>query len=122
MSQKALEQFKAYQFAMELFDFVVNDMELIGQRFELQRLVSQQLASADSICANIEESHGRETTGDYTHFLIIARGSTRETRGRYIRMKKWLSEDIIKDRVSRCDSIIAILSKTITTLRRIGSK
>ena len=122
MSQRSLEQFKAYKLAMELFELVVEDMESMGKRFELQKLVSQQVSSADSICANIEEGHGRETTKEYTHFLVIARGSARETSGRYLRFKKWLPEKIIKDRVSRCDSIIAILSKTIVTLRNRDTK
>ena len=121
MSQKSLEQFKAYQLAMELFELVVEDMESMGKQFELRKLVSQQLASADSICANIEEGNGRENTRDYTHFLVIARGSARETRGRYLRFKKWLPSEIIKDRVNR-DPIIAILSKTIVTLRNRGTK
>ena len=120
MSQKSLEQFKAYQLAMKLFELVVEDMESMLKGFELQKLVSQQLASADSICATIEEGHGRETTKDYAYFLIIERSSARETRGRYLRLKKWLPEETIKDRVSRCDSIIAILSKTIIILRRRG--
>ena len=107
MSQKSLEQFKTYQLTMELFELVVEDMESKLKGFELQKLVSQQLVSADSICANIEEGHRRETTKDHTHFLVNAHGSTRETRRRYLRFKKWLSGETIKDRVSHCDSIIA---------------
>jgi len=82
------------------------------------RLVSQQIASADSIGSNIEEGYGRRTRKDYTHFLVIARGSATETRGRYEqRFKHWLPADIISSRVQLCEEIIAILSASIITLR-----
>jgi len=104
--------------AMELFDLVVADMGNIERDARTHRLIAQQVASADSICSNIEEGHGRETTKDYTHFLVMARGSARETRGRYVRMKHWLPPDVVLDRTKRCDAILGILSRTIVTLRR----
>jgi len=83
MKSGNLHQFVAYQKALDLFDLVVADVaRYLGDR-KLERLVSQQLASADSICANIEEGYGRESTVEYRRFLIIARGSLRETQGRY---------------------------------------
>ncbi len=80
------------------------------------RLISQQLASADSICANIEEGYGRLSRKEYIRFLDFARGSARETCGRYKRMKHWLSEDVIPQRTGLLDEIIGILTATITTL------
>ncbi|MCB1123668.1 MAG: four helix bundle protein [Verrucomicrobiae bacterium] len=117
MSSDSLEQFKAYQLAMELFDNVVEDFADLAKKKPLERLVSQQLASADSIAANIEEGHGRETTREYIRFLVIARGSARETKGRYIRMRHWFKEDLVEMRSDQCDHIIAILTKTITNLK-----
>jgi four helix bundle protein len=118
MSQESLENFGAYRLAMELFDLVVQDTGNILRDARTHRLIAQQVASADSICSNIEEGHGRETTKDYTHFLVMARGSARETRGRYVRMKHWLPAEVIADRTKRCDAILGILSKTIFSLRR----
>ncbi len=103
---------------MELFDLVVKDMGNIQEDVKTHRLIAQQIASADSICSNIEEGHGRETTKDYAHFLVMARGSARETRGRYVRMKHWLAADVVLDRMKRCDAILGILSRTIFSLRR----
>ena len=55
MSQVGLEQFGAYQKARQLFDLVAADMEKLKTNPLCYRLVSQQISSTDSICANIEE-------------------------------------------------------------------
>ena len=48
MSQDSLEQFGAYRKGNELFDLVVADMEALRKEPMCYRLVSQQIASADS--------------------------------------------------------------------------
>jgi four helix bundle protein len=93
-------------------------MEKLRGDYSLSRLVSQQLASADSICANIEEGYGRLSRKEYIRFLDFARSSARETYGRYKRMKHWLSEDVITQRTGLLDEIIGILTATIATLRK----
>lgn len=118
MSQTSLDSFGAYQKAMSLFDMVVEDMQALRQDNRSCRLVAQQVGSADSICANIEEGHGRLSRKEYIRFLDMARGSARETRGRYLRMKHWLSIDTINNRTDLLDQIIGILTSTIGTLRR----
>ena len=112
-----LHQFGAHQKALALFDLVVGDLAILAREPSYQRLVSQQIASADSIAANIEEGYGRGSKRDYAHFLIIARGSAQETRGRYARLKHWLSADLIVERIALCDEIIGILTATISRLR-----
>lgn len=117
MSQRSLEEFGAYRKARELFDLVVADMELLQREPLCFKLVSQQIGSADSICANIEEGHGRLSRPEYVRFLDFARGSARETRGRYLRMTCWLGEDVIRERTALADEIIGILTATIERLR-----
>jgi four helix bundle protein len=112
-----LEEFGAYRKARELFDLVVADMELLRCEPLCFKLVSQQIGSADSICANIEEGHGRLSRPEYVRFLDFARGSTRETRGRYLRMTCWLGEDVTRQRTTLADEIIGILTATIERLR-----
>jgi len=119
MSQSALEQFGAYQKARELFDLVIRDMEGLKADPRCYRLIAQQVASADSICANIEEGYGRQSRVEYVRFLDIARGSARETRGRYERMKHWLAQDVIKQRVELLDEIIGILTSSIVRMRKV---
>ena len=118
MSQQGLERFGAYQKAMELFDLVIADMDKLRGDPRCYRLIAQQVASADSICANIEEGYGRLSRVEYVRFLDIARGSARETRGRYVRMKYWLGPEVISERLSLLDEIIGILTRSIVRMRK----
>ena len=110
MSNGKLDEFKAYQETLGLFDMVVQDVGQFLRERRLDRLVSQQLASADSICSNIEEGYGRESTVEYRRFLIIARGSLRETLGRYRRLRHWLPEEVVEQRVGLAEEINRMLS------------
>jgi four helix bundle protein len=117
MSQTGLETFGGYRKARELFELVVADMESLEKRPICWRLIGQQVASADSIAANIEEGWGRGSRKEYVQFLLYARGSARETRGRYERMRRWLPAVDIDIRTRLCDEIIAIVTATVQRLR-----
>jgi four helix bundle protein len=116
MNQQGLEDFGGYRKARELFDFVASDMETLEKRPICWRLISQQVGSADSIAANIEEGWGRGSRKEYVQFLLYARGSARETRWRYERMRRWLEGIPIETRTSLCDEILGILTATIRRL------
>jgi len=113
-----LHQFGAYRKALELFDLAVSDLSPLLRKPELGRLVAQQFASVDSIAANIEEGYGRGSRKEYAQFLVISRGSAQESSGRYRRLQHWLPAPTVTARTALCDEIIAILSKTIRTLRQ----
>ena len=94
MSSGNLDNFSAYQKSLHLFDDVVSDINHYLRSESLKCLVSPQLASADSVSSNIEEGYGRQSSKEFRRFLIIARGSLRETSGRCRRLKYWIPEEI----------------------------
>ncbi len=118
MEKDRLNDFGAYQKANELFEHVANDMTSLARNPLCVRLVGQQIAAADSIAANIDEGYGRGTKKEFAQFLLIARGSAREVRGRYIRMKRWFSPAIVEVRCQLASEIIAILTATVKKLRK----
>jgi hypothetical protein len=137
MSQIALESFGAYQKARQLFDLVVADMEILktnplwskkcrvgsvegkGSFTPGTPLIRFSLDTRHpTLVGNIEEGYGRLSRVEYVRFLDFARGSARETRGRYERMKHWLDEGVIKQRIALLDEIIGILTASIGTMRK----
>jgi len=117
MCRNRVEDFGPYRDALRLFDHVVEDMEVPRKDSRCYRLIGQQVGSADSICANIEEGFGRLSRTEFIRFLDISRGSARETLGRYKRLKHWLSKETIDSRVELADRIVARLTRSIQTLR-----
>ena len=113
---RKLQEFMAYRKSLELFDAVVEDMDKWMNAHCVERLVSQQIASADSVCSNVEEGYGRESSVEYRRFLIIARGSLRETRGPYRRMRHWIPTETVKQRMAFADVINRMLTATINKL------
>lgn len=113
-----LEEFLAYQKAQALFQFVIEALSPLARNPVVCRLVSQQVAGADSICANIEEGYGRGSRKELAQFLVIARGSAREVHGRYGRLAACLSSKIVESRISLADEIIRMLTPAILKLRK----
>jgi four helix bundle protein len=118
MGRSGLDDFGAYRDALDLFDMVVEDIRRLRRTAHCYRLIDQQIASADSICSNMEEGYGRLSRPEFIRFLDIARGSARETLGRYKRMSHWLAPQVVAERVNLADKFVGPLTKTINTLRR----
>lgn len=117
MNRNHVEDFGPYPDAVELFNLVVTDRAVLQKDPRCYRQISQQIGSADSIAANMDEGFGRISRTEYIRFLDISRGSARETLGRYKRLKHWLPQETIDERVELADRIIARLTTTIQTLK-----
>ncbi|MEO8149363.1 MAG: four helix bundle protein [Bacteroidia bacterium] len=110
-----LDKVKFYQMSLELWDEFWNDSESMMNYIRGREIVKQLTRSVGSISANIEEGYGRGKK-KYPHFLKIARGSARETRGWYIKSKFLLKKEVIDLRVAKLNSISAMITKSIETL------
>ena len=95
-----LQEFGGLMKANELSDLVVEDLRPLKEAFGCKRLAEQQIASADSIAANIEKGFGLGSRKEYRQFLIIAAGSAQETRDRSGRLKHWLPPETKKTTIT----------------------
>ena len=83
-----------------------------------KEIAKQLIRAIGSISANIEEGYGRGYGKEYPQFLRVSRGSARESKDWYIRSNFLLSEQVIKNKVDRLESIIKMETKTIETLNQ----
>ncbi len=58
----------------------IGDATRSWNRFNLEVVGSQMIRTADSVGANMAESHGRHRYGEKIQFLLYARGSLTETQ------------------------------------------
>jgi four helix bundle protein len=113
-----VEDFIVYQKAMKLFDdFIEKDLPTLRKDYLGRELSKNQIRSLDSICANMEEGYGRKAGKELKQFFRISRGSCAESKGRYIRLKKFLPQGTSEERISQLNEIQAMLYSLIDKLR-----
>ena len=109
MKQDPLWKFQVYPKALLLSDLVWEDTDRM-MKDPRGRVIARQLVdSAGSICANIEEGHGRGFGKENAYFQRVALGSARESRGWYYRGRRFLSPEAFTHRIQLLDEIIAAL-------------
>jgi four helix bundle protein len=118
----ALDKVIFYQKSIQLWNLFWEDSEILMRDFRGKELTRQLVRSIDSISANIEEGYGRGYGKEYPQFLRISRGSARESKGRYKRCSKLLTDNVIEQRVMLLNEIIAMETKTIETLENKNRK
>ena len=79
-------------------------------------IANQVLRSASSISANIAEGFGRRMGKEYTHYLIVARGSTTKTLDWYLKCRDLQLIDIAVFEVRRMtlEEILKMLNRMIS--------
>jgi four helix bundle protein len=116
---KSLEDFKAYNLAMEIGEQVWNIIK-DWNFFEKDTIDKQLVRAVDSIAANLSEGLGRYHYKEAKNFAYYSRGSLFET-------KTWLTkavnrEFISQDQFSETQSKLEILGKMINSyIKSIGS-
>ncbi len=109
IKQDPLWSFEVYPKALLLSDLVWEDTERMLKDWRGREIARQLIRSVGSICANIEEGHGRGFGRDNAYFQRIALGSARESRGWYYRGRRFLSPEVFQHRIQLLDQIISAL-------------
>jgi four helix bundle protein len=95
---------------------VVRDVEEFPDGRVSSVIANQLLRSAGSISANVAEGFGRRMGKEYTHYLIVARGSTTETLDWYLKCRdlKLVTAAIFEERRSLLEEVLKMLNKMIS--------
>ena len=83
---RGYQQLRVWQDAQDLYVLVCRVFR--GWPYELKRVASQAVASADSVHRNIAEGYCRRSIKEYLHFLNIALGSLGESVSGFIAYHK----------------------------------
>jgi four helix bundle protein len=116
MSVKSYKDLNIWQRSMDLVEFVYRITEDLPSK-ESFGLVTQMRRAAISVPSNIAEGYGRQSTGSYSQFLSIARGSLFELETQVeicIRLKyfhKTESEKLVAEIVEISKMISSLISK-----------
>ncbi len=99
----------AYQKALFQYDMLWEDTHAWLKDLRGQPLVKQIIASADSVCANIEEGFGRGYGKQLVQFYVYSLGSARETKGRLYRAKAFYTPAILQVRLALASEVVALI-------------
>ena len=87
-------------------------------REEVYGMTSQMRRASVSIAANIAEGYGRDQTGSFIQFLLIAQGSARELETHLIVAQRvnLMTNDVMAPNFSRTESVSKMLRALIRSL------
>jgi len=113
---KTFEDLIVWQKAHGLFLDVVRDVEAFPNGRAANVVANQLLRSASSISANIAEGFGRRTGKEYTHYLIVARGSTTETVNWYLNCRDLdlVDREVFANRRATLEEILKMLNRMVS--------
>ena len=106
---------KGYDLLMEVYDIINN-----FPKEEKYSLTSQIRNSANSVIANIAESHGRYYFADKIRVLYISRGEAEETRS-HLRValgRKYINKEVFNKLDKEYEGLGKGISSYIKTLRK----
>jgi four helix bundle protein len=110
--------FQVYPRALFLADLVWADTGRMMKDPRGRVIARQLIDSVGSICANLEEGHGRGFGKENAYFQRVALGSARESRGWYYRGRRFLDPGVLQSRIRLLDEIIAALVRSSAQQRR----
>ena len=113
---RSFEDLIVWQRAHQFFLDVVKDVDAFSPGMAARIIGNQVLRSASSISANIAEGFGRRTGKEYTHYLIVARGSTTETLDWYLKCRDLhlIESAVFVNRRATLEEILKMLNRMIS--------
>jgi len=113
---RSFEDLIVWQKAHQFFLDVVRDADPFKRSMAARVIANQVLRSASSISSNIAEGFGRRTGKEYTHYLIVARGSTTETLDWYLKCRDLDLVDLVvfANRRAMLEEILKMLNRMIS--------
>jgi four helix bundle protein len=100
----------------QVFLDVVEDVDAFPPGMAGRIIANQVLRSASSISANIAEGFWRRTGKEYTHYLIVARGSTTETLDWYLKCRDLhlIDSAVFETRRASLEEILKMLNRMVS--------
>jgi four helix bundle protein len=113
---RSFEDLIVWQKAHGFFLDVVQDIGTFTSGLAGRVIANQVLRSGSSISANIAEGFGRRTGKEYTHYLIVARGSTTETLDWYLKCRdlRLIDSAVFASRRATLEEILKMLNRMIS--------
>jgi len=114
---RSYRDLKVWQLGMDLAETCYR----VTRRFpkdELYGMTAQIRRAATSVPANIAEGHGRNSRGDYAHFLRIAQGSLKELETHTLLSQRvgFTDEEIVRTVLSKSEVLGKMLRALIRSL------
>lgn len=118
MNQPSYKDLVVWQKSIEFASSVIDLSEQLETERKHFRLVEQLEAAATSIPMNIAEGKGRFSKKEFSHFLMIARGSLYETMTllEIFLLRKWISQENFEALQNQADHIAKMLNTLNRTL------
>lgn len=121
MNQPSYKDLVVWQKSIEFANSVIDLTEQLETERKHYRLVEQLEAAATSVPMNIAEGKGRFSKKEFSHFLMIARGSLYETMTllEIFLLRKWITNENFDSLQSLADQIAKMLNALNNSVNKL---